>query len=236
MRTVTKGDENRRDCTVVDVLVVLATVGILVYGAAKRLAFGQHAEDHERVADVDREQERIDRRLKRTLWTLAVPIGLGAIGVAMYGGARCSFTVYIVATAVGAAAIAAGGVLGFLFGIPRALTSEAAPISAPKELDPRAPQYRANTNLEQISDWVTKILIGFGLAQGRAILDGFNDLTAALKPALGDDEAARVFGGAEVVYFVIIGFLCVYLYTRLRLQQDLAYAGRDAQAGRDAVQ
>lgn len=60
------------------------------------------------------------------------------------------------ALAIAAAAGAVGGFLGFLFGIPRADGDVAGNISQRR--------YRPNTNLEQVSDWLTKILIGVGLA------------------------------------------------------------------------
>jgi hypothetical protein len=167
------------------------------------------------------------RALKKssTLFWLIVPIALGTVGVLVYGFARSSTTIYIVAAAVAAAACAAGALIGFLFGIPRALTSETAPLTEPDALDPSAPQYRPNTNLEQVSDWLTKILIGVGLAQASDIVKGFKALCVALKPALGGDDAAQVFSGAMIVYFVVTGFMCAYLYTRLRLQRELEDAG-----------
>src|SRR6202043_965823 len=50
-----------------------------------------------------------------------------------------------------------GGIVGFLFGIPRTVQG-----SAPSE---KASQYKTNTNLEQVSDWLTKIIVGIGLVQ-----------------------------------------------------------------------
>jgi hypothetical protein len=65
-----------------------------------------------------------------------------------------------------------GGLLGFLFGIPRTLQQEGA--NAPVEANAAAAsgsaasriEYRINTNLEQISDWLTKDsgLVAFTLA------------------------------------------------------------------------
>jgi len=153
---------------------------------------------------------------------LAWPVAFGVVLVVGYGIAA-DWSVLIVAAAVGAAAFGIGALLGFVFGIPRSLTSETAPIGAPKggEVDPTAPQYQPNTNLEQVSDWLTKILIGIGLAQAGDIVKGFADLVDGLKPALGDTAAAHAFAGAEIIYFLIAGFLCSYLLARLRLQSEL---------------
>jgi len=146
--------------------------------------------------------------------------------VVVYGVADGSLSVLMVAAAVGAATFGMGALIGFLFGIPRSLTSETAPIEPPATtaIDPTAAQYRPNTNLEQVSDWLTKILIGVGLAQAGDIVRGFKDLVDGLKPALGDNNAAHAFAGAEVVYFFVAGFLCSYLFTRLRLQRELENA------------
>jgi hypothetical protein len=63
-----------------------------------------------------------------------------------------------------------GSLIGFLFGIPRTLQLEV-PIT-PKtqdagKSDGKDDSFRqnVNTNLEQISDWLTKILVGVGLTQ-----------------------------------------------------------------------
>lgn len=160
---------------------------------------------------------------------LGTPVLIGALLIVLYGLAEWDGTVLVVAAAVAAAALAVGALLGFLFGIPRSLTSETAPIGPPEgPINPAAPQYRPNTNLEQVSDWFTKILIGVGIAQAREVVEGVRDVADSLKPALGGDDVAHVFGGALVVYFVIAGFLCAYLFTRLRLQRELEDAAANA--------
>lgn len=56
-----------------------------------------------------------------------------------------------------------GFLIGFLFGIPKVL-------QANETVAARAnPQYRVNKNLEQISDWLTKIIVGLGLVQLRSV-------------------------------------------------------------------
>jgi hypothetical protein len=151
------------------------------------------------------------------------PLAFGGVLVVGYGICQASCAVLMVAAAVGSAAFVAGALVGFLFGIPRSLTSETAPLGPPVggTVDPKAPQYRPNTNLEQVSDWLTKILLGAGLAQMHSIVTGFGNLVDGLVPAMGADGFARAFAGAEIIYFVIAGFLSGYLLTRLRLQREL---------------
>src|SRR5262245_38208292 len=63
-----------------------------------------------------------------------------------------------------------GGLFGFLFGIPRSLQrpsvkGDGSGGASDKPEGPQSPAYRPNTNLEEISDWLTKILVGVGLTQ-----------------------------------------------------------------------
>src|SRR6266850_7688731 len=64
---------------------------------------------------------------------------------------------------VAGAALAAGILIGFLFGIPRTLQREGPKDTANGNAPGEA--YGVNTNLEQISDWLTKIIVGVGLVQ-----------------------------------------------------------------------
>ena len=74
------------------------------------------------------------------------------------------------------ACLASGGIIGFLFGIPRVLQDINAPTIMPKNneedkdsANTSKSSYRmqVNTNLEQISDWLTKIIVGVGLIELR---------------------------------------------------------------------
>ena len=100
-------------------------------------------------------------------WTYFIPAlgGLGVLITLIYvsqvaGGKR--WIVFGTAIAIAGAAAVVGGVVGFLFGIP--LTSKQRAAAANDS------QYEPNTNLEQVSDWLTKIIVGVGLVQlGRAL-------------------------------------------------------------------
>ncbi|MDP9839496.1 hypothetical protein J2T09_004272 [Neorhizobium huautlense] len=71
-----------------------------------------------------------------------------------------------------AAATAVGGMLGFLFGIPRVLQkAPETPKAGEPQLSSKAEQlFATNTSLEDISDWLTKIIIGIGLVQFDTII------------------------------------------------------------------
>jgi hypothetical protein len=146
---------------------------------------------------------------------LRVPVLLVLVGwvapavyAAQFGG-RQFLAVVGTSIAVSAAAAAAGGLLGFLFGIPRTLQAETAQ-------DPAGgTNYRVNTNLEQISDWLTKILVGVGLTQIRQIGDAAGGVVDTVAASFGGDAAAgRALAAGLLLYFLVAGFLAGYVGTR----------------------
>lgn len=135
------------------------------------------------------------------------------------------------------AAMAVAGVVGFIFGIPRAravapaVNGEVAPPDKWASL-----RFEPNSNLEQISDWLTKILVGAGLVQLAAVPGFLRELGVYLGGGLGDvGPAASV---ALVLYGVGVGFLLAYLWARLRLRVLLETSEVDAQyeSVRDTVE
>ncbi|MFF0416085.1 hypothetical protein ACFYUY_37345 [Kitasatospora sp. NPDC004745] len=128
-----------------------------------------------------------------------------------------------------------GGALGFLFGVPR--------VRGGGTGEPQG-SYAPNTNLEQVSDWLTKVLLGVGLTQLGSLGERLHQLGAALSPALGGGEGAAPFAAALVLYFLVFGFLAGWLVTRLALPQvltdadqalDLFLAGQDRDRKGDKV-
>jgi hypothetical protein len=117
---------------------------------------------------------------------------------------------------VAAAAAAAGGLFGFVFGIPRTLdpASRAAVALAGPVATSQAVM-AANTNLERISDWLTTLLIGATLVQIKDIAGWVGSLGKSLigtGPAANDAVVPII-----VIYFFALSFLGVYLITRLYL-------------------
>ena len=130
--------------------------------------------------------------------------------------------------------LAVGFLIGFLFGIPKVLQGDVpvAPVQpnpAPGQpaapTNPNAPggasaaalrsQYQVNTNLEQISDWLTKIIVGVGLINLKEVPVLVQRLSNYMSPAMGTD--ATTLGAAVFLYFSVIGFLGGYIITRLWL-------------------
>ncbi len=146
------------------------------------------------------------------VWALAlaallVPaLGVAATSVHLYSSEWSTVGLGVL---VALCALLSGGILGFLFGIPRTL------------------QNGVNTNLEQISDWLTKILVGVVLIQLGAIADGAGRLFTAVGATLGDGAAGggadpSIAAGALIVFFSIAGFLIAYVLTRTVLPRMFA--------------
>jgi hypothetical protein len=76
---------------------------------------------------------------------------------------------------------------------------------------------RPNTNLEDISDWLTKILVGVGLTQLASIGDGLRRLSSAVAPSLGGTANSGAFGLALMITYSLVGFMVGYLWTRFYL-------------------
>lgn len=131
---------------------------------------------------------------------------------------------------VGGAAGFGGGLLGFIFGVPKSLTDGDHP---PGGAQTGASQ--TNTNLEQISDWLTKILVGAGLTSLTS-LPGFG---AKVIEYLNHNGYEGLPGGGTLavflmVYFGTAGFFWSYIETRTTLT-DL-FNERAARVPTDVIQ
>ena len=100
--------------------------------------------------------------------------------------------------------LAVGALTGFLFAVPRLNTKTKNQVSL-----------LPNRNIESISDWLTKILVGLGLVNLKEIGSFLTTRSTAIAPAFGTNAD---FALAFIVYFVIAGFLEGYLLTRMFLQ------------------
>lgn len=139
----------------------------------------------------------------------------------------------------GISSLAAGAAIGFLFGIPRvsrnapgAKSDAAAGAGASASASsPAAPEagIRPNTNLEEVSDWLTKIIVGLGLVHlqdiERIVQRTAANAAAAMAQTPGAAETS--IATALIVGLAIEGFFGGYIYTRLFLQG--AFARSDAQ-------
>lgn len=141
---------------------------------------------------------------------------------------------------------AAGLLLGFIFAIPRVpptvaraegavgeaaadggAGSDKASRAGGTDSAPRPPETiptEINSNLVEVSDWLTKIIVGVGLVELKALpgyaesLAGFVARSLGMTNPVGDALAGGVsMAGALMLYFSVLGFLGGYLLTRVYL-------------------
>jgi hypothetical protein len=108
------------------------------------------------------------------------------------------------------AALLAGVLLGFLFGLPRVA------VGAGKATDGRL---ETNSNLDEVSDWLTKILVGLGLVQLGRISHAVGTIGHELAPGFGGTPGAKAFAVGLLIYSAIDGFLIGYIWTRVDLSR-----------------
>lgn len=120
------------------------------------------------------------------------------------------------------AALIVGVLFGFIFGIPRSLASTSAAVAQQvvvgHESDASQLNVLANTNLEQISDWLTKVLVGVGLTQLTQIVPRISAAHDALENWLGITHGG-VIGLAIVTAFGCGGFVWAYFESRTSLMK-----------------
>jgi hypothetical protein len=150
------------------------------------------------------------------------------------------------------ASYVAGFLMGLIFGIPR--TPPRAPTPAPAPVPAQgtpasaatptsSPEHdiEPNSNLVEISDWLTKVLVGVGLVELGKIPGKLDHLAQYLAmglrrcpPNTADQPAAdlaclqssHALAMGIIVFFTISGFLFGYLWSRLYLQRALGQLNR----------
>jgi hypothetical protein len=178
------------------------------------------------------------------LWALTMS------GLAMPDGTR-TYTisgVYSIAMLCSGAASFAGGLVGFLFGVPHSNadhesstrivhaalrngsqvehpgaderpveTRAASGIAAAERAASRGSGLRRNTNLESISDALTKGLLAVGLSQLLNIGEWAGRVGSTLGTSLGPGTDGKVVALTVLTYGTVAGFLFGYLATRIYL-------------------
>jgi hypothetical protein len=127
---------------------------------------------------------------------------------------------------------ASGLLLGFLFGIPKVLQKDvpADDTEAKKEGGDggrkKNTDYRllVNTNLDDVSDWLTKIVLGVSLVELQKMPGLLNRLAGLISGELNNDDKLKAFVVAVILYFAIIGFMMGYFATRLFIQRAFRIA------------
>ena len=176
---------------------------------------------------------------------LAFVIGIIAVMIVASGTQR--WLAHNVAKSVGTGILFAGGtfaigmLVGFLFGFPPTPA-----ISAPQAAGPTPgapPQGQTvqagsgtaaslNTNLHEISDWLTKIIVGAGLVELTKLPPKVADLAWYMAHYTDPtaDPPPRAVALAILGYFSACGLLFGYVWTRFEFLSRLYPPDRDAEA------
>lgn len=163
---------------------------------------------------------------------LSFAIFVSALGAAIgQDGQTHSFQVFCQVLGIGivvsGACAMVAWLLGLLFGIPKSIATLGVPVPAPNpapanssQPDARQPTSRVNTNLEDVSDWLTKTLIGVGLTQLTSLPHTLWHYATIL------DQASLKSGGGGAVFILSVaaaggagGFWVGYVTTRTFLTQ-----------------
>lgn len=160
------------------------------------------------------------RDVSRSKWGfyLGTSVSAGIVAVALHAAGNSQTREFGAGFLLAGASLFAGVVVGFIFGIPK--SSKSSEGSMPyhgSSADHFA--YTPNTNLEDISDWLTKMLIGVGLVQLNAIPGYIRQIANYWEASIGQSFPAA-YVAALIIFFSSSGFLIGYLWTRLALIGD----------------
>jgi hypothetical protein len=181
-------------------------------------------------------------------WLMLVLLGAVVLCLFFFGSSRSGTRLVTLELLLGACALSVGGLLGFLFGIPRTLTRDAPAAADAAEVaaedrpgEPHRLAYQPSTNLEQVSDWLTKILIGVGLVEFGKASSALERVGARVQGQVGAGvPGADVLTQAVIIIFAITGFLASFLWTRIYYgaiqagADNLAYEALRAQVSQQA--
>lgn len=162
----------------------------------------------------EQEAQPEEFRFWETLAFGAYVIGLFAIG--FYAYSEGSWRVFGVLWIVASGAWLAGTALGFLFGVPRVRSAEPVIVNSSDSETLIVP----NTNLEQISDWLTKIIVGATLVQLGPLAAGIGDLSSFIGRSM-DARAGAAASGGVLVFNFVAGFIWGYLWCSLRVFREM---------------
>lgn len=164
-----------------------------------------------------------ERLLNVSTWLALLALGIpivGGVWIAIYAfstpGAHWSYLGVGMSTAV--AAFLSGCLIGFLFGIPKVISSGQLRQQGSGEFSP-------SSNLAEVSDWLTKLLLGAGLVQlthlAAPISHLIDSVAAGLTTASAPSSAAKVMAGTILFGYAAVGMLDAYVVTTMWYQNKL---------------
>ncbi len=160
---------------------------------------------------------RNDNSRSKWRFYLGISIAAGVGAVALHTGGNSQARDFSAGFLLAGASLFIGVLVGFIFGIPK--TSKPSAGSSNPVQSNTDVAYSLNTNLEEISDWLTKMLVGVGLVQLTAIPGYISRIASYWETSIGRHFPAA-YVAALIAFFSLTGFLIGYLWTRLALIGD----------------
>ena len=126
------------------------------------------------------------------------------------------FVIFSITLLIAIASALIGMFLGFIFGIPRSHQQMETHLLNAVDNSREITNFSVNTNLEQISDWLTKIIVGVGLVEMNTISQEFYKIVHFLSIGIGLEKTEN-FVFSLIIACLILGFIFGYLMTRIYL-------------------
>jgi hypothetical protein len=130
---------------------------------------------------------------------------------------------------VSLAAFVAGCFAGFLFGISRAVSSGELRQNRSAGSAAGSSGLGASTNLAEVSDWLTKLVLGAGLVeltrQGAPVSRLIDNVASGLHSSGASSatvQAAKVMAGAIIFGYAVMGLLDGYIVTTTWYQNKIS--------------
>lgn len=105
------------------------------------------------------------------------------------------FTIVSSSVVISIASFLVGALMGFIFGFPHAENE------------------KQNRSFKDVTEWLTKIIIGLGLVELKTLYRLFNVNVVALSDSLGLDTNLSLLFGGLIIAYSIMGFLLGYCIT-----------------------
>jgi hypothetical protein len=163
---------------------------------------------------------------KIAFWTLVITIVLFLSLLFFFSDSK-SYAILTAAAILGAY-YAGGCAIGFIFAVPKSLQRNTVLISDGTDAGQKQSNFSDNASLEEISDWLTKIIIGLSLTQFnhlQAMLrDASLNISASLQDvALTSSGAQRLlpFSYGFIILYSAAGMIYGYLWTRVEFPKIL---------------
>ncbi len=132
------------------------------------------------------------------------------LSISLYAwGNKHWFTIVSTSFVISIASFLAGVLLGFIFGFPYSENE------------------KQNKSFKDITEWLTKIIIGLGLVELKKLYHLFNTDVAALSNSLAIGADLSVLFGALIIGYAIMGFLIGYCVTITEILKRIVQSNRE---------